>query len=382
MTALSKIRVVPGYDDDQQRQTEIHGDILEAVLCHVPLIHLIPASHVSRSWSRAVYSSLRHFNPIKPWLVIHSQSTRSPYAATTRAYDPRSKLWIDVTQTPQIQYDSALRSSDSNLLYMLSQSKFSFSVDPLHLTWNHVQAPLLWRTDPIVAVVGHRIVVAGGTCDFEEDPFAVEIYDLESNQWSTGVSMPAVLKGSASSSWLSIATNNQALFISEKHSGLTHSFDPETMNWSDPYSLRPDPRICYSVVGFCGEKLILIGLIGEAEEVEGVKIWEVDCESMECEEIGEMPAKFVKKLKSEMFQVSSINVCTVGNTAYMYNPMEVEEVFICEFTNGGCRWGNIENIDRNLMERLVLTCSMVGMSDIRNAMSTGDRKFVLKNSSQ
>lgn len=380
MVSFSKAKAMVAREDEQQVEAaEIHGDMLEAILSHVPMIDLVPASHVSRSWNRAVSSSLRHFNRLKPWLIIHTQSSRSPYSTTTRAYDPRSRVWIDINQNP-IHYVSALRSSHSNLLYMLSPSKLSFSFDPLHLAWYHAEAPLVWRTDPIVAVVGPRIVVAGGTCDFEEDPLAVEIYDVVSRKWTMSESMPAVLKDSSASTWLSIATDDRILFVSEKHTGVTHSFDPETMNWHGPYNLRPDPRIFYSVIGFSDDRLILIGLIGDVEQVEGVKLWKVDCESFDCEEIGEMPVEFVKKLESETFQLSSIGVCMAGNTVYIYNPMEVEEVFICEFVNGGCRWGSVENniaSDRNPTERFVLTCSKVGMMELQRAMRSDHRKFVV-----
>ncbi|KAM7487290.1 hypothetical protein LguiB_024774 [Lonicera macranthoides] len=380
MIAFSKTTVAR-EDEQQVEAAEFHGDTLEAILSHVPLIDLVPASQVSRSWNRAVSSSLRHFNRLKPWLIIYIQSSRPPYSTTTRAYDPRSRVWIDINQNP-IRYVSALRSSHSNLLYMLSPSKLSFSFDPLHLEWHQAEAPVVWRTDPIVAVVGRRIVVAGGTCDFEEDPLAVEIYDIVSRKWTISESMPAVLKDSSASTWLSIATNDRILFVSEKHTGVTHSFDPERMNWHGPYDLRPNPRILYSVIGFSDDRLILIGLIGDVEQVDGVKLWEVDCESFDCEEIGEMPVEFVKKLESEMFQLSSIGVCMAGNTVYMYNPMQVEEVLICEFVNGGCRWRIVENNiigsgDRNPTERFVLTCSKVGMMELQRAMRSDHRKFVV-----
>ncbi|KAF2292771.1 hypothetical protein GH714_028089 [Hevea brasiliensis] len=87
---------------------------------------------------------------------------------------------------------------------MLSPSKFSFSFDPLHLTWHNVDSPLVWRTDPIVAVVGHRVIVAGGACDFEDDPLAVEMYDLKTRTWDTCESLPAHFKDSAASTWLSM----------------------------------------------------------------------------------------------------------------------------------------------------------------------------------
>ncbi|KAL2556311.1 F-box/kelch-repeat protein [Forsythia ovata] len=112
-------------------------------------------------------SSLRYLKKPKPWLIIHKQANCSPYATTTHAYDPCSNQWIKISQ-PSIKFISALKSSQSNVLYKLSSSKFSFSFDSLNSTWFNVDPPLVWQTDPIVARVGDFVVVASGVCQFEE----------------------------------------------------------------------------------------------------------------------------------------------------------------------------------------------------------------------
>lgn len=287
----------------QEQEDPIYGDILEEILSHVPLIHLIPALHVSKSWNQAVHSSLSRHNPPKPWLILHSQATRSPCAISTHAYDPRSHLWIKISQPSLVKNSSTIiRSSHSNFLYTISPSRLSFSFDPLNLTWQHVGPPLVWRGDPIVAKVGVSIVVAGGTCDFEDDPLAVEIYDTKTGTWRARDSMPASLRDSASSTWLSVAATDEKLFVMEKQSGKTHCFDLKSNDWSAPHDLRPDPRCFYSVMGCMDDRLIVVGLIWDAEKVEKVKVWEVACESFEyCREIGEMPSALVQKLKNETF---------------------------------------------------------------------------------
>ncbi|XP_059316284.1 F-box/kelch-repeat protein At1g23390 [Lycium ferocissimum] len=363
-------------------EAPIHGDVLETILSHVPLIYLVPASYVSKSWSRAITTSLQCFNKAKPWLIIHTQCTRSPYDISVRAYDPRSHVWIEISQ-PSIKYVSALRSSHSNLLYMLSPSKLSFSFDPMNITWHHVDAPRVWRTDPIVSHVGGSIIIAGGTCDFEDDPLAVEVYNTETRTWEMCESMPAILKDSAASTWLSIATTRDKLIVTEKFTGVTYCFDPKLKKWAGPYELRPDPRIFHSVIGFSNNRLILIGMIGDAENVTRLKIWKVDTESFECEELGEMPSELIKKLKSETFGVSSISVCLAGDYAYMSKSSELaEEIVGCEFINGGgVRWWSMKNEaagDGNRSERVVFTCSVIGLGDLQRAMSLGNRKFALK----
>ncbi|XAR48086.1 hypothetical protein NMG60_11030797 [Bertholletia excelsa] len=361
----------------QEAESPIQGDTLAVILSHVPMIDLVPASHVSATWRRAVFSSLRHLNRPKTWLIVHTQATRSPYTTTTHAYDHRSDLWIEIGQPP-IKYVSALRFSHSNLLYMLSPARLSFSFDPLHLTWHHVAAPLVWRSDPIVAAVGRQLVVAGGTCDFEDDPLAVEIFDLESGKWDSCESMPALLKDSSASTWLSIASNDRNLFVTEKSSGVTHTFDPETKTWLGPYDLRPDPCVFCSTISFSEDRLILIGLTGDMDNVSELKLWEVNRESFDCEELGEMPRELLKKLRGETLQLSSIGVCSAGDIVHVYNPSMADEVFVCEIANGSCTWRSITNwvaIDRNPMERLVFSCSNVELDVVHEALKSGDRKF-------
>lgn len=366
--------------NNKEPEASIHGDLLEVVLSHVPLVHLIPARYVSKSWRLAVSSSLRFFNRPKPWLILHTQTTRSPYVTTTLAYDPRSDLWIEIRQPP-VKYVSALRSSHSNLLYMLSPSKLSFSVDPLNLTWHHTDSPLVWRTDPIVAAVGRRIIFAGGACDFEDDPLAVEMYDTESRAWDTCESMPAVLRDSAASTWLSIASDDRKMFVTEKVSGVTHSFDPETKTWEGPYDLRPDPRAFVSVIGIAGDRLVLVELIGESDKAQSLKLYEVSRETFECEEFGEMPSSLLATLKNGRSQLSSINLCCAYNFVYLQNPSQPEVILFCEFENYGCRWGSVQNSivnELNPRDGIVFTCSKVGIVDLQKALSSENCELVVK----
>ncbi|XP_071927697.1 F-box/kelch-repeat protein At1g23390-like [Coffea arabica] len=371
-----------------EEEDPIYGDMLEEILSRVPLIDLIPTLHVSKSWNQAVHSSLLSRNPPKPWLIIHSQATRHPYATTTRAYDPCSRVWIKMSQPASIKHATALRSSNSNFLYMLSPSKLSFSFDKLNLRWHHVDAPLLWRGDPIVAEVGDSIVVAGGTCDFEDDPLAVEIYSIKNRSWRTCDSMPARLKDSAASTWLSVAATPEKLFVMEKHSGATYWFDLDSNDWSKQFDIRPDQRCFYSVIGCVKERLILVGLIGDVENVEKVKVWEVGCDSDSgsfdrCMETGEMPRLFVEKLESETFGISSINICLAGSFVYIYNPEKVEEVVACELIKGGgCNWGSVHNaVSGGVcgMERVVFTCADVKVEELERALGAENRRFEVVN---
>ncbi|KAK9076178.1 hypothetical protein SSX86_004511 [Deinandra increscens subsp. villosa] len=367
-------------------QPPIHGDVLEAILSHVPLIHLIPVSQVSKSWTAGVSSAVRTSTTAKPWLILHTQGYTPPHRTTTHAYDPESNSWIEI-RSPSIDYVSSLRSSHSNLLYMISSRNLSFSFDPLHLTWHHAVVPKVNRIDPVVAVVGRRVVVAGGAFDFEEDPLAVEVYDLRSRKWTKSDPMPEFFTGSASATWLSVASDDREyLYVMEKSSGVTYSFDTNNNTWSGPYDLRPDRRVFESVIGFSDGRLIVIGMLGEPEDVNGVKLWEVNSRSFECRKIGEMPADLVESLKSRDSLISSVDVAMAGNVAYICNRYRAEEVMVCEFDEdggggggGGCRWRRVANTVANGgVDKLVFTCSKVGMEELQRATRSRNRKFVVK----
>lgn len=155
------------------------------------------------------------------------------------------------------------------------------------------------------------------------------------------------------------------------------------MIWSGPYNLRPDLDIFYSIIGFCEDRLILVGLIGDVENLLRVKVWEVSLDSFECLERGEMPVGYFEKLRGESVEFSRIGVCMGGDFVYMYNPLEVGEVFVCEVVKeeGGCRWGSVKNVigeDGSLMKRLVITCCKVGFGYLERAVRLDKGRFVVK----
>ncbi|KAI4314354.1 hypothetical protein L6164_027272 [Bauhinia variegata] len=368
---------------EEQREAEapIHGDMLEAILSHVPLTDLVPACHVSKAWKRAVAYSIGHVNPIKPWLTVHSQSNRAPHVTTTHAYDPRSRVWLEIHE-PSMNHVSAVRSSHSTLLYTLTPTKFTFSFDPLHVKWHHVDAPSVWRTDPVVALVGQRVVVAGGTSDFEDDPLAVEMYNLKTQSWETCASMPDALKYSTASAWLSAAVDEHRMHVTEKNSCLTYSLDPDTRIWHGPYDLRPSENVFFCVTGTIRNRFIAVGLVGDAENVSSVKLWEIrgGSEMGCCEELGEMPKEMVEKMKGEGGCVPSIAMAAVGDFVYMYNPWEPDDIIVCEVEHGKCKWGCIRNValnDGTRMHRLVVSCANVTMKDLQMAVSENWR-FAVK----
>ncbi|KAK7386783.1 hypothetical protein VNO78_27119 [Psophocarpus tetragonolobus] len=368
--------------EEKREEAPIHGDILEAIFSHVPLVDLVPASHVSRAWKRAVSTSLRHVNPAKPWLTVHTQSARAPHVTNVFAYDPRSRAWFEIhARCASPALTTALRSAHSTLLYAISPREFTFSADPLRLTWHHARPPRVWRTDPVVGMVGAVVVVAGGACEFEDDPLAVEAYNTESRAWVRCESMPEILKGSTASTWLSVAVAGDKMHVTEKNSGVTYTFETNTMTWRGPYDLRPDQSVMQCVTGTIRGRLMVAGVVGEWESV---KLWEVKGElglglGYWCEEIGAVPKEMVVKLMGE--GVGSIEVNWIGDFVYIQKRTEPEEMVVCEVgSDGRCAWGSVRNVavnDATRIGRMVFCGSNVGLQDLNRAFMKNCR-FVEK----
>lgn len=390
-------------EEEECEECGIGGDILEEIMSHVPLVDLASANTVSSSWRSAVAASLLRLNTLKPWLIIHSQSTRSPSAVTTIAYDPRSNIWMEL-QRPSSSihtnnnnnghYFSLLRSSHSSLLYMLSPSKFAFSMDPLHLNWQHAPPPIAWRPDPVVAAVGNHIIVAGsGGCSGIPDDSTppLEIYDTTTGTWEWCDSMPTELMESAAATWLSVAADphKMCVYVSVKRSGVTYWFDPRRKTWGGPYKVRggnddDDDEVFFSAIG-CGGKgkgMIVVGLRGEAEEVRRVVIWKL-VGIMDDEEEGgsgkwEMPFELVEKLKGESGYMPSICLNVMGDFVFLNNPLEGREVIMCELKQlGECRWGSLtvtaaaldDHHYHSHFTNLLLSCSNVTLPHLELAFN-------------
>ncbi|KAJ4972876.1 hypothetical protein NE237_006050 [Protea cynaroides] len=358
----------------QPQEAPIHGDVLEEILTHLTLLDLLAASRVSKVWRIAVTSSLLISPRVKPWLIIHALHPRNHSPTSTSAFDPASRVWLSLNTGNLPTAGSEIRSSHSqNILYTFSTRTFSFSFDAFHLMWHHAEAPRVWRQNPIIARFGCHVIIAGGTCDYvDDDPLAVEMYDTESRRWEMCGPMPVELKDSATSTWLSAAATDRTLYLLEKRSLVICSFDAETKTWGPTFNLTLD--VFHSIIGVANKRLVLVGLIGEPDELQGVGLWEVDQVSYECRKIGEMPEVMVESLRNEnsMFWMPCASM--EGDFIYVYNPANPEWIFFCELKERMCQWSQVLNPtakDHNRMERFVFTCGKMGMYDLEKAVITG-----------
>ncbi|KAI3878129.1 hypothetical protein MKX03_036928 [Papaver bracteatum] len=364
-----------------EEETPLRGDLLVDIISCLPTILLVPSSYVSRSWEHAVISCLRDPSRAKPCLVVHIQNRRNLSLVMSRAYDPGSNVWIEFTGPSPTTYTSSLRSSCSNTLYMLTPSKFSFSKDPFHETWHEFAAPRIWRADPAVAIVGSCVVVAAGAYYFEEAPREVEVYDIASPGWSMCQPLPVVLRNSAAASWLSVDVQDHKMYLLDKQSGKLCWLDTNTKIWSEGCStltLHPDPSIYFSVFGFAGDRLILVGLMGDSENAKSLGIWEVNCNGFDCEEIGKMPREMFERIKNVNPILSSIDISLAENFIYIYDSSNPSDIYFLDLTAGACEWGSVRSSffnDRVLMNMFTFTCSKVGLCDLRKAFTFESRRF-------
>ncbi|CAH8386943.1 unnamed protein product [Eruca vesicaria subsp. sativa] len=367
-----------------EEECSIDGDILASILSNLPLLDLDSACHVSKSWNRAVFFSLHRLKPT-PWLLLYKQRKNPPYttAATAMAYDPKSDNWIEIKTASPVEHVSDARSSHSTLLYALSTRRLSFSVDAFHLEWRHVASPKICRIDPIVAVVGRSLIVAGGVWDFEDDRLAVEMLDVGSGEeeaWERCESMPEYLSGSESSTWLSLAVCAGKMYVTEKRSGVACSFDPKTRSWTKLVDFSPSEcGLLHSrVVGSDGNRLLVAGITGDdTDNPTGIELWEVvstESSPMDSkfEWIGSMPKECFEKLRGIGYgwPLTAIAFNAVGDMVYVHNAAEIGEVVAAEMEGGKlCRWRTLRNEEArgDAGERLIVACSNVSFSDLKRA---------------
>ncbi|WOL07129.1 F-box/kelch-repeat protein [Canna indica] len=369
-----------GEEKEEAEARGLHGDILDAVVSRISALDLLAASSVSREWHTAVLSTRFSTRRRPPCLILRLQSRRG---ASTLAFEPVSRRWFTVPiplgstfhglDDPPV---SALASSHAGgaRLYALSGSKLALAADPFGASWSELVPPRYWRTDPVVALVGHRIVVAGRTNELEdEDARSVEVWD--GCRWEPCEPMPEALMWSPA---VSAAASQRRLYMLEKREPFTASwFDPEAKRWGPTTRVRlPDPSACHAAIGFLNGRLVLAVAGGSAAGLvwrpESVTLWAVDEETLEvAEEVGRMPREMVLRLVEDGWGLEPIGVLSEGGFAYVYNPSYMKEFFLCEVQKGGgCRWETIApppGVEERPMHRVVFGCCELGMDDRKMA---------------
>ncbi|KAJ4821670.1 Kelch repeat-containing F-box-like protein [Rhynchospora pubera] len=327
----------------QQLWANLHGDVLEEVAMHVPIVDLLSASLVSREWRRAVCSSLVYRPHQRPWLILRDLRSPKSSAFSIHALDPYSRSWVSVTRRSisdrpfEMVGPCFMRRSTGDRFCALMFRKMTISKDPFGARWEQdTKAPRKFRLDPVVAEVGWWILVVGGECsidrDYEEEG-PVEVYDKRTGVWESAGLMPVVFEGSTCAAWLSVVASSKRLYVMERKSGWLSWFDPESKRWGPVRQMRPDPGVsAWAITVGYGEKLLLFGARRgrDGDGVMKVKIWEVEGDNLRVvdTEGEEMPAEMVDGLfpadegQDATWQGYSVHVdmCGTEHGGYVCNP--------------------------------------------------------------
>ncbi|KAJ3704483.1 hypothetical protein LUZ61_008188 [Rhynchospora tenuis] len=382
-----------------QLWANLHGDVLEEVAMHVPIIDLLSASLVSREWHRAVHSSWVYRPHQRPWLILRDLRSPKSSAFSIHALDPYSRSWVSITRRSvsdrpfEMVGPCFLRRSKGDRFCALMFRKMTISKDPLGARWEQdTKAPRKFRLDPVVAEVGRWILVVGGECsidrDYEEEG-PVEVYDKRTGVWESAGLMPAVFEGSTCATWLSVVASSKRLYILERKTGWLSWFDPESKRWGSMRQMRPDPAVSTwaITVGF-GEKLLLFGVgRGEHGGRMKVRIWEVEGDNLQVvdSEAEEMPAEMVDRLfpseqghDDAMWRGYSVEMCGTEHGGYACNPVGMRNgVVLFDLSRSEERrriverweWVPLpERVGDNPMGRILCGCSPVDLKDISSSL--------------
>lgn len=365
----------------------LHSDVLDAVVSRVSALDLLPASCVSKQWRAAVLAAARR-SPRRaaPWLVLRVHGGRKPVA---HAFNPISRSWRSVELPPGSPFagcgGSAVHvssfpcsagggSTGGAGIYALSSTRMALAADLFGTAWRELEPLRSWRTDPVVALVGRRLVVAGGASELlEDDPASVEVWEGCSAGWAASDPMPDVFRWSPA---ISAAASERRLYAVEKQPPFGASwFDPEAKRWGPTRRLQiPDPTVRHVSVAFANGRLLLATAGGGGRRLDWrpqtVRLWEVDQETLEvkAEQVAEMPQEMVAALADESGRgMQSLGFLAAVRFAYLYNPLFMKFFFLCELDEGGggggsSRWEAVPrppSADERPMHRVVFSCSEI-----------------------
>ncbi|XP_078165525.1 F-box/kelch-repeat protein At1g23390-like [Carex rostrata] len=377
---------------------DLPGDVLEAVVTTLPTIDLLSASCVSHDWLHAVRSSLHTRPRLFPWLILRCLPHCTASTHSIHALDPYSRTWLSVPRRnnsigkQSLLTPYFLHGSTRDLLYTLTLSQLVISKDPFGSSIKmEMKGPKIWRQDPVVAEVGHWVVVVGGgfitDLDEGEEEGAVEIYNKQTGTWELAEPMPTNFEGSYAT-LLSVAVSDNRLYVIEKDTGWVSQFDPESKTWEHTCQLRPDSSGLKWSIGIASkERLLLVGA-GREGEVMKVRIWEIDGDTLQVinNNPEEMPTEMVDRLfpdfncLNEDWQVvCSVEVRGTERGGYMFDPENIKngtvmyQLSMEEEKEGRrvWRWEWVPSpatVGCGMMERISVGCSPVTLHEVARCL--------------
>ncbi|KAL5196667.1 hypothetical protein ABZP36_000179 [Zizania latifolia] len=322
---------------EESANSVLHGDLLEYVLLRVPPDELA-ASPALLSWewrraARAVHQRRCRGRGHRASLVAHVQGAYT--GRSTHVYDPRRRAWgADGARVMGALPVQRCCCAGGDRVYALSLTSMTISEDALGATWCELPPPRVWRVDPVVTVVGPRVVVLGGGCGATATAGVVEV--LDEAGWTTCAPMPAPL----ASRWVSAVASERRVYVLERRSGWASWFDPAARQWGPARQLQLPGGNAAESWAACGvmksgcadERLLVLAGGGGAGGggTKAVALWGVDGNTLQLDAEGnghEMPAEMSERLFGADGGAVNIGVAAAAaaESGYVYNASETSK---------------------------------------------------------
>ena len=208
--ALKRGPVTAVPDEEQQRSTEdpwtqLSDDLVEYILARLPLFPLKASKKVCKRWEVVITTPQfeilhKELGEQQPWLVCYCVNNLVPSKSQGFVYDVESDTWLTLPPLQFPSHNSGSLAGASGLVYSIAgpnEDKLRYKMtssttSPAEFgeTWYETSAMAFPRSSPVVSValgtgrtgLGHKVVVAGGVPDFEQEHLAVEVFDSETGK--------------------------------------------------------------------------------------------------------------------------------------------------------------------------------------------------------
>nr|CAD1823712.1 unnamed protein product [Ananas comosus var. bracteatus] len=402
----------------------LYGDVLEAVASRVPTLDLVSASRVSREWRRAVRAALRRRPRRSPWLLLRLHrptSTSASASASSRgtllAYDPHSRTWLPPLPHVRGPPMPALLPSPRPRAPRRVPLRHGRRPRPLRRHVARGGGPARVARGPRRGGDlgrprgGRRRRVPAGARRGRGRRRRRGARPGGSDGWEPCDPIPAAFDGSKSATWLSAATSDSRVYITDKSRGWTSWFDLETKKWGPTRQLRPDPAAASFAIGVLSgynnnnnnndrhRHRLVLATAGRREGRVEVRLWEADAETLDVVEgkcaAAEMPKEFAKRMFQEITEEESdeddrswessslsVGLCSSGDGGYVYNGSDPRKgmarfyyyyyYYDDEDENGrtaSCKWEwigvpMIMQKEKVVDRVVVVGCTVVGLDDL------------------
>ncbi|GMY06121.1 F-box/kelch-repeat protein At3g24760 [Fagus crenata] len=368
----------------------LSSDLIEHILCLLPIPTLIRASTVCKLWY-TIISSSSFTNPAQtqPWFFLYGLHNTSSKNHQSFAFDPVSNLWFRLPSLSSSHFPTPTSSfvGSHGFLFSTAPTFFFSPILPHHRDAAvFTTSPLHYsRVNPLLGVFYNstnnspRFIVVGGVrfignlVDIE-DRLAVEIYKPELDSWIMCPPLPADFRSGFSSSSLSSALFRRRFYVFGIYSCFISSFDLEKKVWSEVQTLRP-PGVIFSFLISCGDRLVLAGICNSPlQGGASFNLWSIDEKTMEFSEIAIMPQDLLYSMfdNDEDDKFASLKCVGLGDLIYVFNE-EYHKRYpacVCDITttqqSGKCKWRRLPQLPSpvNKFHKVISFCSTVSLHTI------------------